>query len=127
MSSFEGILAKIAEVPLKKAFIQLNTQAIHFRSLSTSQQPSKVKVEIQDSEAQVFDDLVVTTPLGWLKRNKSAFEPPLDGELERSIDAISIGHLEKVATLPPLKFLAIYGTGSGVYYISQSLLENISR
>jgi hypothetical protein len=95
-SSFAAIFAKVAEVPLKKAEIQLNTRATLFKSLPGTNGTFKVEVGIQDGESQFFDEVVVTTPLGWLKKNKRAFDPPLDGELSRSIDAISIGHLEKV-------------------------------
>ena len=102
-SSFEAILAKIAEIPLKRATIQFNTRAASFKSLLDSHSSSKVEVGIRDGEAQIFDEVVVTTPLGWLKSNKNAFEPRIDDELLISIDAISIGHLEKVTVLGSLQ------------------------
>lgn len=95
-SSFAAILARIAEIPLKRAAIQFKTLATSFKSLLNSHGSAKVNVGILDGEAQIFDEVVVTTPLGWLKRNKSAFEPQINDELSTSIDAISIGHLEKV-------------------------------
>lgn len=97
-SSFEAILTKIAEIPLKRATIQFHTRATSFKSLLDSHGSSKVEVGIQDREAQIFDEVVVTTPLGWLKSNRNAFEPRIDDELSVSIDAISIGHLEKVSS-----------------------------
>jgi hypothetical protein len=39
---------------------------------------------------------VVTTPLGWLKKNKHAFEPPLPSRFSGAIDSIGYGSLEKV-------------------------------
>jgi Flavin containing amine oxidoreductase len=102
-STFEAILARIAEVPLKRATIQFNTRAISFKSLLDSHGSSKVEVGIRDGEDQSFDEVVVTTPLGWLKSNKNAFEPRIDDELSTSIDAISIGHLEKVVLLGSLE------------------------
>lgn len=96
MSSFQDILAKIAEVPLKGATIQMNTRATSFRSLIDAIGLSKVVVGTQDGEPQIFDEVVVTAPLGWLKKNKTAFEPQLEAEFSNSIDAITIGHLEKV-------------------------------
>lgn len=40
--------------------------------------------------------MVVTCPLGWLKKNKSMFSPPLTPRLSAAIDNISYGRLEKV-------------------------------
>lgn len=95
-SSFAAIVAKIAEIPVERANIQYNTRATLFRSLTDSQATTKVEVGIRDGEIQTFDELVVTTPLGWLKSNQAAFEPRINDDLSNSIDAISIGHLEKV-------------------------------
>jgi hypothetical protein len=95
-SSFADILAKIAEIPLKKASIDFKTRATSFKSLMDSHGSPKVEVETRDGETRTFDELVVTTPLGWLKSNKAAFKPPINQDLLTSIDAISIGHLEKV-------------------------------
>lgn len=39
---------------------------------------------------------MVTCPLGWLKKNKSMFNPPLTPRLSAAIDNISYGRLEKV-------------------------------
>lgn len=43
-----------------------------------------------------FDEVVLTTPLGWLKQNLDAFEPDLPEKLQQSIKAIGYGCLEKV-------------------------------
>lgn len=59
----------------------------------------KVIIRLQDGSTHEFDEVVVTTPLGWLQKNKHhAFEPPLPTALMESIDAISYGCLEKVST-----------------------------
>jgi hypothetical protein len=55
------------------------------------------------SQAQ-FDDVVVTCPLGWLKRNKSAFNPGLPLRISSAIDKISYGRLEKVYITFPSPF-----------------------
>ncbi len=55
-----------------------------------------VKLKISDGKELEFDQVVVTTPLGWLQKNKAtAFEPSLPAELSSAIDAISYGCLEK--------------------------------
>jgi hypothetical protein len=55
-----------------------------------------VKVQVRGGQEFEFDEVVVTAPLGWLKRNKLAFQPPLPGKLSEAIDSISYGCLEKV-------------------------------
>lgn len=46
----------------------------------------------------------MTCPLGWLKRNKSAFYPELSPHLHQAIDNISYGRLEKVYVTFPKPF-----------------------
>jgi hypothetical protein len=43
-----------------------------------------------------FDEVVVTSPLGWLKRHMEAFEPELPARLSKAINSIAYGCLEKV-------------------------------
>lgn len=57
----------------------------------------KVKVMTEDEQTLSFDQVVVTAPLGWLKRNNAAFEPALPARLTKAIDSIGYGCLEKVA------------------------------
>ena len=64
-------------------------------------------VDVTDSTGHVrsFDEVVITTPLGWLKRNKAVFSPPLSPALSDAIDSISYGHLEKfIAAFPQPPF-----------------------
>lgn len=61
-----------------------------------STQDGKVMVESSDGQTHVFDEVVVTAPLGWLKRNICAFNPPLPDRLSRAIGSIGYGCLEKV-------------------------------
>ena len=56
-----------------------------------------VSVVTDDGHRQTFDGVVMTTPLGWLKRNTGGFAPSLDRRLLDAIDSISVGHLEKVS------------------------------
>ena len=59
----------------------------------------------ESGETLFFDEVVMTAPLGWLKRNKHAFEPELPQRLTRAIDAIGYGHLDKVSLLPNTRYL----------------------
>jgi hypothetical protein len=104
-STFAPILDKVAELPLSKASLQFNTRAVSFTSRVNTQRRTNVEVATHDGSVQCFDEVVVTAPLGWLKVNKNAFDPPINGNLSASIDAISIGHLEKVTLSPELSTL----------------------
>lgn len=50
---------------------------------------------IDEQEAE-FDEVVVTTPLGWLKEHPEAFDPPLPPRLSEAIKALGYGTLDKV-------------------------------
>jgi monoamine oxidase len=55
----------------------------------------KVKVVTDKGSEFEFDEVVTTAPLGWLKKNKQTFIPPLPKRLSQAIDAIGYGSLEK--------------------------------
>lgn len=54
------------------------------------------QVLCEDGTREIFDEVVVTMPLGWLKINKIAFYPQLPERFCQAIDAIGYGSLEKV-------------------------------
>lgn len=56
----------------------------------------KVGVKTADGQVLEFDEVVITTPLGWLKQNPQAFHPALPDRLSRAIQSIGYGSLEKV-------------------------------
>jgi hypothetical protein len=60
-------------------------------------QDSQVVLKTEKRESFSFDEVLMTTPLGFLKRNKEMFKPSLPPRLLAGIDAISVGHLEKVS------------------------------
>ncbi|KAF2774127.1 FAD/NAD(P)-binding domain-containing protein [Teratosphaeria nubilosa] len=59
---------------------------------------------IGDGSTHAFDEVIVTTPLGWLKRNKHAFQPRLPSRLSEAIDSIGYGTLDKVYITFPSAF-----------------------
>jgi hypothetical protein len=67
----------------------------------------RVTVEIEGHESQTFDEVVMTAPLGWLKRNTDAFVPALPPRLNEAIAAIGYGHLDKVSSLPPISIIPL--------------------
>lgn len=57
-----------------------------------------VCVTTSDGKAQYFDDVVITTPLGWLKQHKESIHG-LHPRIASAINSMSVGRLEKVRGL----------------------------
>jgi hypothetical protein len=100
-STFSAILSEIAKIPLEKATIHLSQKVVAVKT-KDGDEGSKVMLRTEKGEMFKFDEVVMTTPLGWLKRNKGVFEPALPDRLLSAIDSISVGRLEKVRSLPTL-------------------------
>jgi hypothetical protein len=87
-----------------------------------------VIIETANGLRELFDEVVVTTPLGWLKRNKSAFSPCLSPRLAAAIDSIGFGNLDKVYIAFPRAFwirtdLAYNGDGAPMFPIETLFLH----
>jgi len=95
-STWEAILGEIAKIPLEKAKLRLGEKIVKVQTTPRDSEGSKVTLTTEKGETLSFDEVVMTTPLGWLKRNKGAFSPALPPRLVAGIDVISVGHLEKV-------------------------------
>ncbi|KAI4274150.1 MAG: hypothetical protein LQ337_004144 [Flavoplaca oasis] len=87
------IVARIATVPLGQGNMQFNTLMTSVENRTGGSCP--VCVTTSDGKAQYFDDVVLTTPLGWLKQHKESI-PQLHPRIASAIDSISFGRLEKV-------------------------------
>lgn len=103
--TYEKILDKIAKPALAKADIKFKKRA---EGISYRSDPlDHVKINLSDGSVLEVDEVVVTSPLGWLKKNLSAFEPPLPIRLTKAIESIGYGCLEKVyITFPKAFWLA---------------------
>ena len=99
-TNYKAILAAIAKPALEKAEIKLNTRVLGVHTTERETKGGKVSLTIDSGETLSFDEVIMTTPLGWLKKNKHVFSPSLPPRLTAGIDAISVGHLEKVRPLP---------------------------
>ena len=86
-------MAKVAALPLAQARMCLDTTMVSVKA--SKEDHGKVDVTTSDGETGVFDKVVLTTPLGWLKKNKNAIDP-LDPRLSDAIESISYGRMEKV-------------------------------
>jgi len=95
--TYHKILAKIAEPVIQGADVKFKQKVKSIRSNENEEDPS-VSLDIEGGDTFSFDEVVVTTPLGWLKRNKNAFVPELPVRLKTAIDSIGYGHLDKVCS-----------------------------
>ncbi|MCJ1455108.1 hypothetical protein MMC28_005462 [Mycoblastus sanguinarius] len=103
-STYKAILDLIAKDALAKADLHLSTKVTSITSNSESDQERSVTVTTASNKIHTFDEVILTCPLGWLKRNLSSFSPPLPPRLSRSIKNISYGRLEKVYLTFPTAF-----------------------
>ncbi|KAH7132347.1 hypothetical protein B0J11DRAFT_224632 [Dendryphion nanum] len=101
--TYKKILEKIARPVLKGANIIFNTKVVKITSSNTDEE-LKLIVSTDTEDKLSFDEVVMTAPLGWLKKNKQSFEPALPSRLNQAIDAIGYGHLDKVYIKFPTAF-----------------------
>jgi hypothetical protein len=95
--NYKAILAEIARIPLEKADVKLGERVIEVSSVEREAKHGQVTLKTEMGESWSFDEVLITMPLGFLKRNKDIFKPSLPPRLLAGIDAVSVGHLEKVS------------------------------
>lgn len=121
-STYKSILELIAKGALAKAELKLSTKVTSFRSNVQSGQTPSVTITTASNDTLDFNDVIVTCPLGWLKRNISSFSPALPSQVATAIEHISYGRLEKVYVAFPTAFwLSSNSTGTGPAFFSQFL------
>ncbi|KAI4219930.1 MAG: hypothetical protein LQ349_008219, partial [Xanthoria aureola] len=106
-STYRAILDRITNDVLPHVNLQLSTKVTSISTLipedsATTTVP--VRVTTLQNEIVQFDEIVMTAPLGWLKRNTNAFQPNLPQRLQTAIKNISYGALEKVYLTFPSAF-----------------------
>jgi hypothetical protein len=102
--TYHKVLQKIAEPALSGADVKFGHKVTKMMSKGTEEEPT-VKVELDGKNTLTFDEVVMTAPLGWLKRNHDAFEPELPSRLKQAITSIGYGHLDKVRSWPCRPYL----------------------
>lgn len=107
--TYHKVLDRIAQPALQGADIRFGHKVERVISLGTEEAPS-VEVLIEGRQSLTFDEVVMTTPLGWLKKKAAAFEPELSEGLKQAISSIGYGHLDKVLilTIPSKDVLSSY-------------------
>jgi hypothetical protein len=106
--TYSKILDAVAKPAKVHAKILLQTEVGLVRGRTRSANESLDQLGPQlvttNDEVHSFDEVVVTSPLGWLKEYKDAFEPNLPQRLSDAISNISYGHLDKVYITFPRAF-----------------------
>ena len=103
-STYKDVLNQISTEALAKSELHLSTKVTTFTPKNPSSQGSLVTVTTTENITHVFDEVILTCPLGWLKRNLSAFSPGLPLRIIEAIQHISYGRLEKVYLTFPTAF-----------------------
>nr|POF08139.1 protein flowering locus d [Quercus suber] len=101
--TYSKILEEVASPAKKNSKIHLKTRVTGI-SNSTDQTAPSVSVKTASGLWTNYDEVIVTSPLGWLKRNKDIFTPPLSPRLSQAIDDIGYGNLDKVYITFPSAF-----------------------
>jgi hypothetical protein len=91
--TFARVLDVVSRPALEGADIKLGRKVV---KMVSDHAAGKVTVRTKAGEQFEFDELVVTTPLGWLKRNLDAFEPRMPARFEQAVEALGYGSLDKV-------------------------------
>jgi len=106
-STYKAILDRIAESALANIDLHLSTKVTKIISnpnLSTDH-PLGITVSTNTDDAPfLYDEVVMTVPLGYLQRNLSTFSPPLPTPLSDAISQGSYGRLEKVYVTFPTAY-----------------------
>ncbi|KAL0252235.1 hypothetical protein SLS55_010702 [Diplodia seriata] len=104
--TYHKILERIAKPALEGADVKFSQRVKKVETVAEEgNENGAVKVHLDDGQSMLFDEVVMTTPLGWLKRNKdTAFSPPLPERLSDAIDSIGYGCLDKFYITFPTAF-----------------------
>jgi len=121
--TYHKVLQRIAEPALKGADVRFGHRVKRVVSTGTEEGP-RTEVELDGEDGLVFDEVVMTAPLGWLKRNHDAFVPELPGRLKQAVTSIGYGNLDKVPT-DLTKTSSRLLTSSGLPHLPNSFLERL--
>jgi hypothetical protein len=102
-STYDKVLKKIAEPALEHATMLFEHKVKRIVSREDTADAG-VTVELEGRQSMMFDEVIMTAPLGWLKRNLDAFVPALPSRLTEAIGSLGYGHLDKVYITFPSAF-----------------------
>jgi hypothetical protein len=103
--TYRDILRRVRKDALEgeggRVDLRLDTEVVHFEIENNH----GVTITTAAGQNERFDEVVITCPLGWLKREKErVFTPRLPPRLDQAIDNINYGRLEKLYVTFPRPF-----------------------
>ena len=93
--TYAKVLDVVAAPALKGAQIHFNHVVDKIDS-TVGDSGQAVTAHMRDGRSSTFDEVIITCPLGWLKRNKDVFTPQLPTRISQAIDNLGYGNLDKV-------------------------------
>ncbi|KAL1978665.1 hypothetical protein VTN31DRAFT_1524 [Thermomyces dupontii] len=119
-STYKDILDHVSKPALQRADIKFNEPVVKIESGDRESGDRKpITVTTSNNRIYQFDEVVVTCPLGWLKRNKSVFQPQLPPQLSSAIDHLAYGRLEKIYVNFPRAFWHVDQRANGKIALSE--------
>lgn len=109
-NSYEKIVREAARPVLESGCVRFGNEVVKVEVLEGDEGVKLTVKDLADGQQrelshEVFDEVICTAPLGWLKRHKKeAFAPPLPDRVNQAIDNISYGRLEKLYVSFPRAF-----------------------
>ncbi|KAJ4482361.1 hypothetical protein J3R30DRAFT_2162867 [Lentinula aciculospora] len=103
-SNYSAILGKISKAAADSANILLEKRVISVQTPKDRCAGGQVYVTTNDGSVWPFDEVVMTTPLGWLKKNLDCFSPLLPPRLSLAVINLKLSQLEKVFITFPTAF-----------------------
>ncbi|KAF4552587.1 Flavin containing amine oxidoreductase-like protein 2 [Elsinoe fawcettii] len=100
-STYRSIVDQLWQSVSQEVELRLSTEVIQIKDSGPER---GVVVKTANGTAAFFDEVVVTLPLGWLKRNQDVICPPLPARISEAINAIGFGNLDKVFVNFPKPF-----------------------
>ncbi|KAI1421581.1 putative flavin-containing amine oxidase [Xylaria sp. FL1777] len=99
-STYQAMLANLRSAVGMKTTIRLQCEVTRV----TNNKSAGVDIVAADGFRGHFDNVIVTAPLGWLKRNMHVFSPPLPNSISNAVQSLGYGNLEKVFIKFPKPF-----------------------
>lgn len=91
------MIKTLSKPSLDAGIVKLDTPIDHITTItSDGRKRVSLKSLHKPQENRIVDGVIVTAPLGCLKRDMIKFEPSIPKRIQDSINSLSYGNLEKV-------------------------------
>ncbi|KAH8598250.1 flavin-containing amine oxidase [Bisporella sp. PMI_857] len=111
-STFKDILTSILLPVVNKAVLRLGCEVTRI----THSPMGIVEIDAADGFRGSFENVIVTAPLGWLKRNEHVFSPPLAPKISNAIRSLGYGNLDKIFIKFPRAFWNVRVSETNSYH-----------